>query len=436
MSFFSRQIMSSEKVQNLDQISEKLAEQGRKFIFEICDVAYTRLPGSDNEEKAQTFLEKKMKEFGADDVHREFFSVYSKFFLWWARIPLISFIISFVFYFPLPLFSAIIGAIGVLNVVLKVFSFQVFDIFFKKNKSSNVIAKLKTPSFKGNMNSKGTSTKSKAILILGGHSDSNYEYPILKSRGVSAVKVFVIIGSYAAVFILGNLIRFIIHMRNGEFLLVNQPVDWFFIILVIFSPLIWWFGLRMIVNHPVPGANDNLSGIVVATEVLKYFTSHPDQRPKNVEIWFVCFGSEEGGMMGSKDLSKKVKNQLDNGTFPAEKVWVVNFDSIGANGPLYIATKEPMYRATYLPDVPEQLVNSAKIAGVDFISKSLTAGTDSAPFGRLGIPAAGIVCFGDGNNPPNWHSLSDTPENVDVRGIRNSIKLALQFIHDIDIKFS
>ncbi|MHA1849425.1 MAG: M28 family peptidase, partial [Promethearchaeota archaeon] len=150
---------------------------------------------------------------------------------------------------------------------------------------------------------------------------------------------------------------------------------------------------------------------------------------------FVSFGSEEGGMKGSKYFAKQIKNKILNEKNENVEYWVVNFDSIASKGPLLIATSEPLYRCKYLPDVYRMLEKSAKKASVNVEIKTLMAGTDSAPFGRLSIPATGIVCMGDGTAPTNWHSIDDTPENLEPEGIINSIKLGIQFIIDLDQKF-
>jgi len=158
----------------------------------------------------------------------------------------------------------------------------------------------------------------------------------------------------------------------------------------------------------------------------------PKERPRNVELWLVSFGSEEGGMKGSKYMSKLAREALAAGKLGAPSMWVVNFDSIAAKGPMLVATKEPLYRCTYVPEVYTQMEASARKAGVDVIVKSLAAGTDSAPFGRAGIPATGIVCMGKGHSPANWHSLDDTPANIEPAGIEHCVKLGVQFIRDVD----
>ena len=85
-----------------------------------------------------------------------------------------------------------------------------------------------------------------------------------------------------------------------------------------------------------------------------------------------------------------------------------------------------------MPDVYTQMAASAGKAGVKVVVKSLAAGTDSAPFGRLGIPATGIVGMGEGYSPANWHSMTDTPENIEGAGIENCVKMGIQFIDDVD----
>jgi Peptidase family M28 len=419
---------------DLNQTSEKLANDGMGLIKEICDVAYTRLPGSEGEQKAQKHMEKKLTDMGADEVEVNKYKVYSKFFLWWPRISIIFFYVSLGFYIVFPILGLICSIMALVNLIMKLLSFTFLDVFFKANPSSNVIAKLKAKNM-------GDSGKPKRIVAIGGHTDSNYEYPIGMKLGEKLLFVAIAAFLCMAYWILANLIHVILTAIAGHPIVdftgsawnVVVGPDWAFIIALFCIPYVTYVGFWMVRNLPVPGANDNLSGLSVAVEVLKHYIEHPEDRPKNVEYWAICFGSEEGGMMGSKYLSKKMKGQLDNGTFPAESIWIVNFDSIATIGPLVIATKEPLYRVeSHNPEVYNQLAASAEKAGVDHKVKTISAGTDSAPFSRLGIPAVGIVNMGDGDHPANWHSRDDTPENCDVEGIKNSIKLTLQFVKDID----
>ena len=54
------------------------------------------------------------------------------------------------------------------------------------------------------------------------------------------------------------------------------------------------------------GANDNASGTTAVTEVVKYFAKHKTNKRS---IIFVFFSAEEKGLLGSKHLAKKLKEQ-------------------------------------------------------------------------------------------------------------------------------
>ncbi|MBF04825.1 MAG: peptidase M28 [Flavobacterium sp.] len=54
------------------------------------------------------------------------------------------------------------------------------------------------------------------------------------------------------------------------------------------------------------GANDNASGTTAVTEVVKYFAKHKTNRRS---IIFAFFSAEEKGLLGSKHLAKKLKEQ-------------------------------------------------------------------------------------------------------------------------------
>jgi hypothetical protein len=418
---------------NLQAVSEELGKEGLSLIKEVCDVALFRLPGSEGETKAQLFLDQKLKSYGAESTEIREFKVYSKFFLHWPRVTAILFFASIAAYVFFPLLALLLAILGALNMGLKLFSFTFLDVLFKANRSTNVIAKIKPKTY-------ASSGKAKRIVIVGGHTDSTYEFPIGKKIGTGLAKIAIPVAITMGFWILISLIKTIIFAIDGKLVIatladaafVLTKPDWFFYIILIPLPFFVYVATHMVIDNPVPGANDNLSGVAVAAETLKYF-AQPENRLNNIELWAVCFGSEEGGMMGSKALSKEVLTALKDGSFPAESIWVINFDSIAANGPIHIATRESLYRVkSHSPIVFNQLAKSAENAGLRYHLKSLSAGTDSAPFSRLGIPACGMVIFGEGHSPANWHSPEDTVENCDVRGIINSIHLSLQFLKDLD----
>lgn len=413
---------------DLDKTSEQLGTEGLQLIYDICDLEPYRLPSSEGEKNAQEFIKQKMKEFGADEIDEVEFYCRAKFFKWWPKLSLLFYLISLVTFYISPLITILLIILMLTNVVLKLFSYSFLDVLFRKHESSNVIAKLHPKSLK-----EPHSTRAKRIIIVGGHIDSTYEFPLGRKYGKKMIRFYVFVFLAAFVWFLISLFQLIVNSINGIPIINLNPTfnfDWYFILVLILTPFVSWIAWNVVSTRPVQGANDNLSGVAVATGVLKYFSKN---RLDNVEIWAISFGSEEGGMAGSKALSQRLLPQIKQGAFPAESLWVVNFDSIAQDAPLVIAKSEPMYRVkSHDPEVYNLMVKAAAEAGVNVILKKIDAGTDSAPFTRLGIPSVGIIAAGEDGIPANWHSREDIPENCDVKGIKNSLKLAIQFVQDVD----
>ena len=405
---------------------EALGEQGLELIYDICEVAKYRLPGSDQESKAQDYIQEKMNTFGADEIETHEFYTHAKFFKWWPRLSLFFYIISLIVFPFSPLLTIVFILLMVSNIILKLFSYTFFDVLFKKHPSRNVIGKIK-PKNPGELG------KSKRILILGGHIDSTYEFPLGRKYGKKMIRFYAFVFIMALIWFMMALIQLIFDIVSGYgvFKIGEQiTIGWYYWVIVAITPFIVWIAWNVVSSRPVQGANDNLSGIAVVTAALKYFSEH---RPQNLGLWIVSFGSEEGGMAGSKALSKKLKQQMEKKEFSAESLWVINFDSIAQNVPLIIATAEPMYRVkSHDPKVYNALARAAEKAGVDSILKKIDAGTDSAPFSRLGIPSVGVIAAGKDGIPKNWHSREDVPEGCEVEGITNAIKIAIEFIKEID----
>ncbi|MHA1731688.1 MAG: M28 family metallopeptidase [Promethearchaeota archaeon] len=421
---------------DIDEVGREYGAEGNELVREVCEVAWERLPGSDGEARGQEFLARKLEEFGADEVTIREFKVRQRFFRWWPVVSVVLFYGSLAGYLFFPALAVLLCALMVANLYFKLFSYTFLDVLFRNKPSSNVVAKLKARELDGD-------GRPRALVILGGHTDANYEYPIGRKWGPAGlVKVVLPTLLLMLYWTLASVARLVVSLVLGwpPFLPPEFAVDcflrpdWLFLAGLAATPFVSWVGFRMVSGRAVAGANDNLSGVAVAAEVLKFFVDHPGERPAGVELWAVCFGSEEGGMMGSKTMAADVRRAIDDGTFPVpeERLWVVNFDTVGSDGPVHISTREPMYRVkAYMPRVYEALAAAAEKTNVEFKLKSLSVGgTDSAPFGRLGIPASSVLCL-DGSRPINWHTREDTPENVDPAGIVNCVKLSIQFLKDL-----
>ena len=69
------------------------------------------------------------------------------------------------------------------------------------------------------------------------------------------------------------------------------------------------------------GADDNASGVATVLELARIYSQNNIQEPVN--FIFACFSGEELGLMGSKAISKIIKDEFPNTTL------MINFDMVG-----------------------------------------------------------------------------------------------------------
>ena len=77
---------------------------------------------------------------------------------------------------------------------------------------------------------------------------------------------------------------------------------------------------RIVDNDSIAnGANDNAAGSVAVLEMAKYFANKETKR----SLMFVLFSAEEMGLLGSKHLAKRLKEEK------APVYFMLNFEMIG-----------------------------------------------------------------------------------------------------------
>jgi len=154
----------------------------------------------------------------------------------------------------------------------------------------------------------------------------------------------------------------------------------------------------------VNGANDNASGVAVATQLFLDLAAEP---PPGWRLLLALTGAEETGANGAAAL-------LRSGRLPADAL-VLNIDNVG-KGELFYATGEGMlgfvrYRGRLLGAARE-------LAGARPLAYRL-AYFDTWPLARNGIETLTLIALEDGV-PPNWHWPSDLPTNVDWEAVQQA----------------
>ncbi|HGY09680.1 MAG TPA: M28 family peptidase [Oceanithermus profundus] len=179
-------------------------------------------------------------------------------------------------------------------------------------------------------------------------------------------------------------------------------------------PLAWWGGVagalvgayflaqagllgwRELKAPYVNGANDNASGVAVATRLFLDLARRP---PAGWRVLLALTGAEETGAAGAERL-------LASGAVPADAL-VLNVDNVGA-GTLHYATGEGML--AYYPHRGPLLAAARELEGAAPVAYRL-AYFDTLPFARRGRAVLTLIRLA-GGVPPNWHWPTDRPEHV------------------------
>ncbi|MFW9968040.1 MAG: M28 family metallopeptidase [Candidatus Thorarchaeota archaeon] len=145
---------------------------------------------------------------------------------------------------------------------------------------------------------------------------------------------------------------------------------------------------------------------------------------QQTEVWLVSFACEEN-MRGSKRFAEAHKEELQN-------AYLLNFDGVGA-GSLYVLTAEPMYLTTLTSELCELVLDSAREEELEVASGVPSfGGTDASNFIKAGLRATAIVGISEAGFLKNWHTLDDTPENIDETVLIDAVKLAIAALKRID----
>lgn len=165
------------------------------------------------------------------------------------------------------------------------------------------------------------------------------------------------------------------------------------------------------------GANDNASGISGLIHLARYFAQQPNRERT---ILFVAFSGEEEGLLGSKELVKK----LDTKTIKA----VINMDMIGR--PIAADQKYPYIsgdeHSNLIKLLNKKLAEQAPsygdnyFKGDPFPKDHLYKRSDNYSFARENIPAHTVMC----SSPHDmyYHSLNDEIETLDYPFMAEVVK--------------
>jgi Zn-dependent M28 family amino/carboxypeptidase len=177
-----------------------------------------------------------------------------------------------------------------------------------------------------------------------------------------------------------------------------------------------------------PGADDNASGVAAVLELARVL-SRVDLKNN---IQFVLFSGEEQGQWGS--LAYVRQHQTNNTKLDlVMNLDMVGYPSLGVGNVIIeydlgnkIATNDAYSEnvAKFIAQIDSEYTNLE--ASLRTLGK-----TDLIPFEAIGKIVIGLHDGGSELNP-NYHSMSDTPDTLDIEYLTSTTKLALATILNLD----
>ncbi|MGN0448387.1 MAG: M20/M25/M40 family metallo-hydrolase [Acutalibacteraceae bacterium] len=284
------------------------------------------------------------------------------------------------------------------------------DPFFPEKESGNVVSVRKA------------SGETKKRIILSGHTDSAPEWTYTYKLGSSGS--FIVAGP-AIVGLLHNIAVSAANLTSKNPAFKKK----FALSQLAFSPA--FSALFKFTNNKryVEGANDDLTGTLIAASVMKYLSDN-DIRFENTEVIALLTGGEEAGLRGSKAFFEAHPELKDDSV---ETVFI-GIDTIRDEEFMEIYNKDMTGMVKNSDEVSLLLQNAAKKCGKDVPIGAIPLGsTDAAAASQAGIKATSIVAM-DPAPARYYHTRLDTHDILEPKTIEKTIEIILQAVFDFDEK--
>ena len=401
------------------EIRKNAVDYSMNAITDICTNIGPRESGMPKEREAQEWIKNPIDTNGwADESAIEDFKVsrhalvgFTKiigvFLIIGALLQLLTLVGNPALTLAVRIISLVLAVLSIVIVVLEFLFYVPFiDKFLPETTSCNVYAKYKPT---GDV---------KRRIIINGHTDSAYEWTLMKIRQEVMVGVLAVDLLCA----LASIVIFSINIAKGVTPLWS----------VIFAActVVAYIGLFFVCNFKVlsPGANDNLTGVFVAVSALKCL-KESGIRYENTEVCALLTGSEEAGLRGATAFTKRHKGENKD-----VETYIIAFDTM----------RDYDYMTIYHRDMTGMVKNSPEVVALldeacndPDVNHPLPHGvvpfgaSDAAAFSRGGFKAAAVA----GQNPkyaPYYHNRRDTPDQMIPETFALGLDIALAAIEAFD----
>ena len=378
----------------------------------ICEEIGPRESGMPNERKAQEWLKKELLDNGwADEAEIEDFTVSRHGLVGFTKIVSIlllfaaamQFIAIFVDGAALAchIVTIVLAALSLLITIMEFLLYKPFiDPLLPKTTSGNVYARYKSAG------------ETKRRIIFSGHCDSAYEWTLMKIKPAFMIVtiVFCVVGVLASVALcIANLVK----SNLGWWTLVVTSV------FIPFYALLFFFCKFKVV---VPGANDNLTGVLASVAVLKCL-KESGIRFENTEVDVVLTGSEEAGLRGAFAWAKKHRDEILSSD--VETVFI-GLETLRDWDYLNIYNRDLTGTIAHDAGAVKLLDKASAACGRPLKHFSVFFGaSDAAAITKSGLRATCLAGM-DPTPADYYHNVKDTADNMDRKTFALGLDIAIE----------
>lgn len=407
---------------------KKYSDSAYALVEEISESIGSRLPGSEEEKRFAGIMEDKINKLGIKTKKEKFIvapraSIGGIPYIGWAGLVACLFC-----YFEQTTFLAFAICLACwVFLFVQVMAYKGwFDFFFHQEMSQNVYGQLLPEDGKYDY-----------TIMLSAHMDSSWNWKH-SAQNPKTVYFKMIWGIIGMLFITcASLAMFIISVKasHGDYIF---PVDIlnhknFFIamkVLPVFcAPGIYYITMWCAKNKSVasPGAMDNLTGVAINYEIMKYFKENPDKMPANCRLIDMNFGSEEAGLKGSTAFVKQHK-----GEEILENLYNINVDSIADKDFFECIKGDAMQLTKFDKALQVMVLDSMNEAGIENPGCIMNpvGGCDSTPLAKAGVKSI-TVSAQDPRATEYYHTYRDEAARFDADVVNTGMDVILRVIDKI-----
>jgi hypothetical protein len=172
-------------------------------------------------------------------------------------------------------------------------------------------------------------------------------------------------------------------------------------------------------SDPVPGANDNASGVAAALGLASRLAA---EAPHHLDVWVVLPGAKEGLMLGIREWMRAHRDDID-----PRRTFFVNFDSVGSGEVRYVKGEGFIV----IEQHDARLVRLSESIGTGK-PHVLRLGTDGVVPTMRGFSSITICCTDEYGRIPELHRHSDTVDKVDPAAVKRAVDFGQKLVHRID----